>query len=62
MFGHRKQAARDRDIAAYIQALRRHNGGGVGAAEAARLSRQDGRDYQETEVARAMSDMGRGQL
>ncbi len=57
MFG-RKRDARAGQIAAYVRRLRRNNRG-VGAADAARLARQDGHDYSEAEVSRVMSDMSR---
>lgn len=51
-----RQAARQAEVAAYVRQLRR-NCHGLGSADVARLSRQDGRDYSEPEVMRVMSDM-----
>ena len=61
MFG-RKRDARDKQIAAYVRALRHRNGGGMGFGDVARLARQDGRNYDAREVSRVMSDMSRGEL
>ncbi|NUP15487.1 MAG: hypothetical protein HOZ81_05155 [Streptomyces sp.] len=63
MFSRRpQQSVRDREIAGYVSALRRHNGGGMGIADVARLARQDGRNYSYSEVSRVMGAMRRREL
>ncbi|AZQ35924.1 hypothetical protein EJ357_22600 [Streptomyces cyaneochromogenes] len=52
----RQRDAREREIAAYVRQQRGIHGG-LGAADVARLARQDGRDYTELEVAHVMSLM-----
>lgn len=49
----RQQAARDRQIAEYIR-QQRGIYGGLGAADIARLARQDDRDYTQLEIAHVM--------